>query len=258
MSVLTLPEPANWPAGGRRVWRFTLVFVAIFVIGVVVSAHRALLGDYVAAFFAIALLAPVTLLVVALQLVSRGRTSLRAGQDGTGTTLRTDRTFSTLTLTTFGVYIPLGIAFVVFSLTGDLEVFASERARIAATVLMVFVVGTLITGLIGAWRRGGIGYVELKPSGLDIANIKSTESVAWADVADVADHSEVTKKTRNAVVLRLRDGTEKTIDGADFYVPRGVGLYWMVRHYWRHADDRVELTDARALQRLDEGRFDLT
>jgi hypothetical protein len=32
----------------------------------------------------------------------------------------------------------------------------------------------------------------------------------------------------------------------------------MVRHYWRHADDRVELTDARALQRLDEGRFDLT
>jgi UDP-N-acetyl-D-mannosaminuronic acid transferase (WecB/TagA/CpsF family) len=74
----------------------------------------------------------------------------------------------------------------------------------------------------------------------------------------VDDHSETNKKTRKAIVLRIEDGTEKTIDGADFYVPNGIGLYWMVRHYWRHPDDRVELTDDRALRRLEEGRFDTT
>ena len=47
------------------------------------------------------------------------------------------------------------------------------------------------------------------------------------------------------------------IDGADFYVPNGVGLYWAVRHYWRHPEDRVELGDGRALQRLSEGRLDV-
>jgi hypothetical protein len=56
----------------------------------------------------------------------------------------------------------------------------------------------------------------------------------------------------------LRDGTEKTIDGAYLYVPNGAGLYWMVRHYWRHPEDRVELIDHRALERLRDGQFDLT
>ena len=57
-------------------------------------------------------------------------------------------------------------------------------------------------------------------------------------------------------MLRRRDGTEKTIDGCDFYVPEGAGLYWMVRHYCRHANDRPELVDGRAVARLGEGRFD--
>jgi hypothetical protein len=96
-------------------------------------------------------------------------------------------------------------------------------------------------GAIGAlpstWRRGGVGYVGLTPSGIDVADIKRTESIVWEQVTAVDDHSDA-KKTRKGIVLRLADGTEKTIDGADFYVPDGVGLYRMVRHYWRHVDDR--------------------
>jgi hypothetical protein len=257
MSVLTLPEPANWPAGGRRVRRLTLVIGAFFAVGAIFGTRSVLHGDYLEAAVGIGFLLPMVLAVIAVQLVSRGHTSLRADHGPAGTRLRADRTFSGIGLAAFGIFIPAGIVFVTFTLTGGLEMFPSRRGQIVAVVLATLAVGTAIAGLLSAWRRGGIGYVELKPSGIDIANIKSTDSVAWADVADVADHSEVNKKTRNAIVLRLTDGTEKTIDGADFYVPRGVGLYWMVRHYWRHADDRGELTDARALRRLDEGRFDL-
>ena len=60
------------------------------------------------------------------------------------------------------------------------------------------------------------------------------------------------------MVLRLRDGKEEIISVADIYVPGGVALYWLVRHYWRHPEDRTELVDTRAKERLRDGRFDLT
>lgn len=256
MSVLTLPEPANWPVDGHRLGRLTLVSAAFFTALIFVGAFSLLRGAYMEAFVGVGFLLPLVLAVIALQLVARGHTALRADHDSTGTLLRPDRTFSTLGLSAFGVAIPIGIIFVIFTLTGDLHMFPSRRGQAGAVVLGCLATGTAVWALIIAWRRGGIGYVKLAPSGLDIADIKNTEFVSWDDVLAVADHSESNKKTRKAIVLRLRDGTEKTIDGADFYVPNGVGLYWMVRHYWRHADDRAELTDGRALGRLREGRFD--
>ncbi|MFA7513234.1 MAG: hypothetical protein WCZ29_22390 [Mycolicibacterium vanbaalenii] len=45
---------------------------------------------------------------------------------------------------------------------------------------------------------------------------------------------------------------------ADIYVPGGAGLYWLVRHYWKHPGDREELVDGRAPKRLAEGKFDLS
>jgi hypothetical protein len=257
MSLLTLPEPANWPAGGRRLLRLTLVLVAFFAVGVFVGTRSVLRGAYLEAFVGVGFLLPLIFALIALQLVSRGHSSLRASHDPRGTMLRPDRTFSSLMLVAFGVVIPVGLVFVVFTLTGDLEMFTSRRARAGAVVLMILAMGTAIASAISAWRRGGVGYVELTPTGIDIANILRTETVTWEGIAAVDDHSESNKKTRKAIVLKLEDGTEKTIDGADFYVPNGVGLYWMVRHYWRHADDRAELTDGRALERLRDGRFDL-
>ena len=161
-----------------------------------------------------------------------------------------------LGLLAFAVVIPVGLVFVTFTLTGGLEMFTSRRGQSIAVVAMCFAVLGSIAGLVSGWRRGGVGYVKLTPSGVDVADIFRTESVAWDDIDDVDDHSDIDKKTRKAVVLRRRDGSEKVIDGCDFYVPNGVGLYWMVRHYWRHPDDRAELTDGRSLARLDEGRFD--
>jgi hypothetical protein len=101
-----------------------------------------------------------------------------------------------------------------------------------------------------------VGYVKLTPAGIEIADIFTTTPVAWKDVESIDDHAE-SKKSRKAVVIKHSGGTESVIDGADFYVPNGVGLYWAVRHYWRHPEDRVELGDVRALQRLSEGRLDV-
>jgi hypothetical protein len=238
--------------------RLTLVSALFCVGGVFVVVRRLLGGDPLAAFVSMAFVVLFALPIVPLQLVSRGHTSLRASHHPTGTTLRPDRTFTSLMLVIFGYLIPLGFVVVIFTLTGDLHLFASGRGQAGAVVLMILASGTAISGLLTAWRRGGVGYVKLTPAGIDVADIKRTQSIAWDDVLEVADHSESNKKTRKAIVLRLTEDTEKTIDGADLYVPKGIGLYWMVRHYWRHADDRAELTDERGLERLREGRFDLT
>jgi hypothetical protein len=171
-------------------------------------------------------------------------------------TLRADRTCTTLVLLAFAVMVPLGLIVVVFTLKGQLHMFTSAGGKIVSVALAAAVTVTAAVGLISVWRRGGVGYVKLAPAGIDVADMFRTTSVAWKDVVTVDDHAE-SKRTRKAVVIKYSGGTESVIDGADFYVPNGAGLYWAVRHYWRHPEDRVELEDGRALQRLSEGRLDV-
>jgi hypothetical protein len=193
--------------------------------------------------------------VAALNLVAFGRTSLRAESDSEGTLLRPDRLFSTLMMVGFASVIPSGIVFIRYAPTGTLDIPMSRGYQIFSPIVMAFAVVTVVVGLVSALRRGGIGYLKLTPTGIDVANTLSTKAVNWDDVVDIRDRADTKKRTRKAIVFCLRDGSEEIVDGADFYVPRGVALYWMVRHYWRHPDDRPELTDGRALERLRDERF---
>jgi len=256
MSALTLPEPARWPEGQRRLTKLTLAMGLFVAVGTFVSVREAAKGNVLEGAVGIGFLPIFVAVAIAMQLMSRRPTILRASHDRTGTVLRPNRITMILFLGMIVYVIPFGIAVVALTLTGHLHLFASQRGQAATVVGMALATSTAVTGLFTAWRRGGVGYVKLTPTGVDVADIKTTESVAWDDVVDVDDHSDLNKKTRKAVVLRRRDGSEKVIEGCDFYVPHGVGLYWMVWHYWRHPGDRPELTDGRAVERLDEGRFD--
>ncbi|MDP9168550.1 MAG: hypothetical protein M3O32_21175 [Actinomycetota bacterium] len=233
--------------------------MALFVaMGVFAGTRELLRGRLFEGAVSFGFVVMFVVLGIAMQLLARCPTVLRASHDGTGTLLRPNRIIMNLLIAVLVYFIPLGLAVVIFTLTGDLQLFPSKRARIAAMVLMALTTMTVVSGLLTARRRGGVGYVKLTPTGIDIADVKSTESVAWADIVGVDDHSDVNKKIRRAAVLRRREGAETSIGSCDLYVPNGVGLYWMVWHYWRHPDDRVELTDGRALARLEEGRFDTT
>ncbi|KUI27334.1 hypothetical protein [Mycobacterium sp. GA-2829] len=232
-----------------------VVAVLVFLPGVVYAGRAAMRGHYLTALALTCLVACPVLLVVALQLVRSGRTSLRAEQDSSGTMLLPDKRFSVLTLMGLALAIVGFLVIAVATPLRTLDIPMSDGMRTFSPFVAGFGAVVGVVGLITGWRRGGVGYIELTPSGIDIANIAYTESVDWADIDDVTDTAD-TKKTRKAVVLRLRDGSEKVIDGADFYVPQGVPLYWMVRHYWGHADDRRELVDGRALERLECARFE--
>ena len=106
-----------------------------------------------------------------------------------------------------------------------------------------------------------MGHVQLTPGGIAYTDLKhsvAVVSVPWDDMVGIADYVKSSDGPRKTIALRLKDKTRQTIDDADLYAPNGYALYWMVRHYWRHAEDRPELTDGRALERLEAGRFDVT
>jgi hypothetical protein len=257
MPILNLPEPTNWPKDGARLGRVTVVIGVFIGLGVFFGVRNVLRDDYLSALVILFLQVPFLLALIAIHRVAGGRTTLRATTDSTGLTLRADRTFSTLMLSAFAVMVPLGLIVVVFTLTGQLHMFTSTGGKMVSVALAAAVTVTAAVGLISVWRRGSVGYVKLAPAGMEVADMFRTTSVAWKDVVTVDDRAE-SKKTRKAVVIKQSGRTESVIDGADFYVPNGAGLYWAVRHYWRHPEDRVELEDGRALQRLSEGRLDVS
>lgn len=233
----------------------TLAAGAISLPFVVYAVRSLLRGHYLTVLAASSMAACVAILVSALFLVHAGRTTLRARGEATGTVFFTDRRFTALMTVglSFGVMAFLVLA--IFAPRGSVDIPMSGGVQIFSPILAWFGAAVGIGGLFSMWRHGGVGYVKISPAGIDIANAVFTEAVRWDDVAAVRDSAE-TRKTRRAVVLELQDGSEKVIDGADFYVPEGTAFYWMVRHYWRHPSDRRELVDGRALERLEHARFE--
>jgi hypothetical protein len=254
MSVLKLPEPSGW-RGGRAVFAWALLGgLAIVALILYWGAAALIRGHYLTTVVALGWALFPAAILAAIARASFGRVSVRAHYDSTGTTLLPDRWLSILFITGLVVLIPSGVLFVILAPSGTLDIPMSRGMQIFAPVLMAAAVLVAVLGLISAWRRGGIGYLKVTPAGVETANIVSTKSVGWDEIVDVKDSSEE-KKTRRAIVLCLRDGSEAFVESANLYVPGGVALYWMVRHYWRNGADRSELADRRSLDRLRDEQF---
>lgn len=256
MSVLDLPEPPGW-RGGRR---FLVVGVTAFVVAAAVFAYLGLAaagrGNYLTAIVFIGLALSELLAISSIALAGLGRTTARTTSEATGFTVWPDRRFSVIILVSIVVAIPSCLLLAIFAPLGAIDMPDNRYLRGVLPGLAGFAVFTSILCLITAWRRKGIGHIKLTPVAVENADMLKTRVFDWDDVVDVDDHAE-SKKARRAVVLRMRDGHEEIITIADIYLPRGAALYWLVRHYWRHPEDRAELVDGRAAERLRDGRFDL-
>ncbi|MGQ9351438.1 hypothetical protein [Mycolicibacterium gilvum] len=256
MSVLELPEPPGWRAANRIGALAAVVGLAVAAAYLYWAVMAAVRGNYLTTVVALGPSASIALMVAAVGLVLSGRISPRTSTDATGFTVWPDRRFSMLILGCMVVFIPSGVLFSFLAPQGliDLPLSTGMRTFGSFAAGVVALIGA--AGLVTAWRRGGVGHVKLTPAMVENADIFSTRVFEWDDVVDVVDHAE-TRRARRAVVLRLRDGREEIISVADIYLPRGVALYWLVRHYWRHPEDRMELVDNRVTERLKDGRFDL-
>lgn len=255
---MKLPEPAGWQAASTRIAALSTVLLGAGAFALFFAATAGLQGRYGPTFAWLAMSAMTVTWAVALVLVHAGRTSPRLEQSSEGMTLRADRRFGVLVLTGALVGIVAILTFSLLIARGELDTTMPRTLQIGWMVGAAIAVLAVAVASFRAWRRGGIGWVRLTGERIDIANMTSTESILWGDVRDVTGHSETQKATRRAIVLSTSEAGETVLDGADFYYPAGASLFWMVRHYWKHPEDRPELADGRAADRLRDGRFDVS
>lgn len=261
MSLLNLPEPVNWAKSDKRLVWVSLGFSVIPCYLIVLGILAATRGNYLTTVLLFGFSAFGVLLIAAVLLAVAGKTRARTSIDSTGFTVRPDRRFIAVILTGIAVTTPSALLLAILVPRGVIDVPMSRGMQVIYTPAMctaLFVIG--ISGLITIWRRGGVGHLKFTPAMVEIADARRTRVVEWDDIVDIKDHSETKegKSGGRSVVLCLRDGSEKVIGGLNIYVPTGVALYWLVRHYWKHPQDRMELVDNRAAERFRDGHFDLT
>ncbi|OBG82622.1 hypothetical protein A5699_05560 [Mycobacterium sp. E802] len=258
MSELNLPDPANWPKADKRgVWA-GLAVSAGMVYFLIQGFLAGLRGNYLTTVLILGFITFPVLMAAVLLMAASGKTQTRASTDASGFTVWPDKRFGMLYLTGLATICPSALLLAYFIPRGVIDIPMSRGQQIFSPPLFMTVALIAVIGLI-SWRRRGVGYLKFSPAMVEIADVIKTRAVEWDDIVDVKDHSE-TKDGKNAgrsVVLCLRDGSDNVIGGLNLYVPTGVALYWLVRHYWRHPEDRMELVDLRAPERLRNGRFDL-
>lgn len=256
MPVLNLPEPEAWQRARPKLrWLYAAGFLLIGI-GLQYGVSAAIRGSYPTAVFTLLLAATPLPVAIGMARASYGLVPYRVRYDASGTSVLPDRWLGVLGIVMVLTFAAAALLYNVLYFTGTLDTSTSSLPRRASPYafagVAILVVGRLVVGR----RRGnGWGHVRLTPAGIENTDLIHTQFYAWDDIADVLDEPEK-RRTRKAVVLALKDGSEAIIEGADLYVPRGVGLYWMVRHYWRHPEERSELTDGRALKRLTDQRFE--
>ena len=216
------------------------------------GVRATLRGHYLTTVVVAGWVAPIVFAMVAIVWAFLSPTSIRASVDSAGTKFKPDIRMSLLLLIGGLLFIPGGTLFVILVPQGRIDLPMSRGLQISSSVAMAAALTIIVSGLITAYRRGGSGFLRLGLAGVEYADIKSTIFIAWNDVASIEGCAE--KNTPKAALFYSYSGSRQVVGGLTSYVPGG-GLYWMIRHYWSHAEDRSELVDGRAIERLHEGRF---
>lgn len=131
------------------------------------------------------------------------------------------------------------------------------HARSTQPWMMAFIA---LAGVSTIWRmiaHGGDSYLRLTPSGCEIWNGPwlAMRRAKWEDISEVRDQPLHRKlRGREVIVLALPEGRSGTFL-SDTVTDDSHALREWVRFYWQNPEHRAELTDGRALKRLDEERF---
>ena len=143
------------------------------------------------------------------------------------------------------VFIPHGVTELPFAAPG--------RGLVNQSLMGSLLVLSLI-GLAALVKRREPGYLRIGRDGVENADIFRTRTARWEDIVDITDKAD--KRSRIPIVLILRDDKPIVVPNAASYAAGSSALYWMVRHYWKHPENRIELTDGWALERLRTEQFE--
>ena len=252
----TSPEPPNWASGFSLLAKFGfLVGVGGAVYGtaqtVVALSRGSLLGALTAGgltvFFGASIVA------VACTLFLSGDAD--ADWNDAGTTVRVNPSIAW----SYGVALFGGVVgsscYLLVVLRGGTELpFASTGGGGVTRYLMAALLVLSLIGLAALLRSRETGHLRVGVDGIEHADMFRTRSARWEDVIDVSDKAD--KRARNPIVFVAKGAKPVVVPNADRYGDSGAALYWMIRHYWQHPENRDELVDGRALDRLRKEQFD--
>ncbi|WKG04391.1 hypothetical protein [Mycolicibacterium sp. HK-90] len=226
-----------------------MAILGLMALACAVWAILALLrGHYATALVAfgatIFWLAPLLLWCIMPSVVAWGQS------DPQGTTVRVDkRADALLSICVLAGFLALGSVGVLGAMNKlDLPL----PPDIGPMFAMAFL-GPAAVFLVAVWltaRRGGIGYIRLTPDGFKFVEAFSTSAGEWAQVIDVTDKAPADFSARSPLVMVMADGEARIIKESALYSRDGEAIVQFVRFYWHHPENRAELTDGRALERL--------
>jgi hypothetical protein len=228
-----------------------LLLGTIGTLATIVAVRSILRGEYPTAVVALGGSAFCYGLIAPLAKVVRRKQAPRAEVDDVGTTFRPDP----------GIDIPVQVSLVgsvvasalilILVPLGKLDVPIPSFMRYSLPLMCGVI---LIIGAPMLWRnvsRGGTTkYLRLTPNGFELSEGWRSQSGDWDQVRNiVAENPAQQTSTPAAIVFVMSDETAPTIS-AGAMTPDGIAVRELVRFYWQHADHRDELTDGRALERL--------
>lgn len=192
----------------------------------------------------------VTWLFIASQLAASKNAVIDAKFDEAGTLLRPDSRVEATQRRANATLALSGLSMVIAWLTGWLYLPLPDGVE------QVFPIAFGATGLVAGWfwfvfkRQGGTSYLLLTPESFKFPNLGSLNSGKWDDITSVADRLPSEERVWTPMVITMKDGSVLTMDSPGSYTPKGTALIELVRFYWCHPEQRDELTDGRALDRL--------
>ncbi|WP_156426540.1 hypothetical protein [Mycobacterium sp. IS-3022] len=189
-------------------------------------------------------------LIIPLVKVVRENVEPRAEIDEDGTTFRPDRWIDIPVLMSLSGLVVASAMITVLAPPGKLDIAIPPFMRYSLPLVCAVVVLTGAPTLWRNFRRGSTSYLRLTLDGFELAQGWRSMTGDWADVQDVTDEVPGQQAhTPNAIVFVMSDDTAPTLAAAS-YTPDAAAIRDLVRFYWKHADSRAELTDGRALHRL--------
>lgn len=252
-----LPTPPNWADRLPVLARFGfLLFVGGAIFSVAQSATAVHRGDYIAATITGGFAVFSSGLVLAIAVGRLRSNTLRGVSAATGTTFHPDPAATWfLGIALVGAIVSSAF-YVIFVPRGHVDIpFTSPGGGGRSLSLMWSLLIIALGGLVALIVRRRTGYLRLAPHGIESADIRHTRNASWDDITDITD--EAPKKTSHQpIVFGTRDAKPIVVNNASGYAPNGAALYWMIRHYWKHPENRDELTDGRALERLRNEQFE--
>jgi hypothetical protein len=187
----------------------------------------------------------------------------RAATGPTGTTLRTAAGYDRLAATMALAAVASGGAWVAVG------TMAGSYLPLAVEVRRVFMAGSAgLAAVCAAYlaviaKNRGVGYLRLTPDGFVLAEAFWTSTGRWSDVIAVTNAAPVRPygmgpfKTelresyaQCSITVELANGRTAALSNAENYATDGNALRELVRFYWQHPEQRIELSDGRALERL--------